>query len=81
MTYKTDMEGAFEEWFETRRQRTWRKSRISTDALQPSREWSMGLRGLLREGWMGAVLWCRLCQKEHEGACISSAEHGKTGDA
>jgi hypothetical protein len=74
MTYKTDMEAAFEEWFEARRQSTWRKSRISTDPEDPSPAWSMGLRWLLREGWIAAVLWCRLCHKEHEGPCVSSAE-------
>ena len=72
MSYRTDMEAAFEEWFEYRRQQTWRESRTDRDPIQPRPAWSMGLRNSLREGWMGAVLWCRLCQKEHEGPCISN---------
>lgn len=71
MTYRTDMEAAFEEWWAKHRQRTWARTRITGDPVEHPKYWGYGHRDLLREGWMGAVLWCRLCQKEHEGACIS----------
>ena len=58
MTYRTDMEAAFEEWFDRH-------------GLFPM------CRADARAGWMGAVLWCRLCQREHEGACIEAREARK----
>lgn len=75
MTYRMDMEEAFEEWFQARRKKTWMCTLNHSEKDRPvPREWSMGLRNILREGWMGATLWCRLCQREHEGPCISNGK-------
>lgn len=74
MSYRAEMEAAFEEWFQAHRRETWTRSRIAGDPIEPRQNWSMGHYWLLREGWMGAVLWCRLCKREHEGPCISTAE-------
>ena len=41
------------------------------ETMQKTYLWSMGLRATLQEGWMGAVLWCRLCKRQHEGACFT----------
>lgn len=77
MTYKTEMEAAFEEWFQHRRRKTWAETRMPDDPIEPRSAWSTGLYKHFREGWMGAVLWCRLCKREHEGPCISEGKtHG-----
>jgi hypothetical protein len=69
VSYRTDMEAAFEEWFKSYRVSHWKASRPDRANNPPSQEFCMGLRASFYTGWMGAVLWCRLCQREHEGAC------------
>lgn len=72
VTYRTDMEAAFEDWFQARRRESWVNTLGPTEQSKPVPEqWSMGLRSTLHEGWMGAVLWCRLCSRQHEGPCFT----------
>ncbi len=70
MTYRTDMEAAFEDWWQAHRRKTWEPTRITGDPKDPPENWGYGHRALLYQGWMGAVLWCRLCNREHDGRCF-----------
>ncbi len=74
MSYRESMQAAFEDWFRIHQQQTWDASRISSDPLKPRPAWGMGLKSSLREGWMGATLWCLLCKREHEGPCLTYSQ-------
>lgn len=74
MSYHTNMEAEFEKWFEARRQASWARTLVGLEAGKPMpAAWSEGYRGWLKDGWMGAALWCIVCQKEHDGACFTTA--------
>ena len=78
MTYRTDMEAAFEDWFQSRRRTSWINTLGANEQSKPVPEqWSMGLRATLQEGWTGAVLWCRLCKRQHEGPCFTHTSHAE----
>lgn len=67
------MEVAFEEWWMVRQNKSWKRTLLPSEADKPMPVyWGEGLYRTIREGWMGAVLWCRLCNREHEGACITA---------
>jgi hypothetical protein len=54
MTYRTDMEAAFEEWFQAERRRTFALSSLPGEHIEDHPHWSDGYRDSYYRGWMGA---------------------------
>jgi hypothetical protein len=76
-SYVKDMESAFEEWWESRRRASWERTCLPSERGKPMPvNWGNAYRRECFAGWMGAVRWCRLCQREHEGACVTSTSAG-----
>lgn len=74
MSYRADMETAFEDWFQAERRRTFALYAHPGETIDDHPHWSYGFRSSYLAGWMGAVLWCRLCKTCHEGACIKGQQ-------
>jgi hypothetical protein len=79
VTYRANMEAAFDEWFAAYQQRSWDASRIASDPVKPRPNWGTGFKSSLRDGWMGATLWCLLCKREHEGPCLTYSQSDAAG--